>query len=227
MIPKKIYYCWFGNGEKPEKVKKCIQSWQKFCPDYEIIECNEDNFDINLMTFTSQAYKEKRYAFVSDVARLYMLYNFGGVYMDTDVEVIKPLDGFMTHKAFMGFENDSFVNSGQILASEKGNKLIGEMIKVYEKTVFIDETGEVKTLGCPVVNTKILVENGLKLNGKMQTIKGMVVYPADYFNPLDSATDRLKLTENTHTIHWYSQSWMSKGTRIANKIKKLIRRIYR
>ena len=112
MIPKKIHYFWFGGNEKPKSVKKCIDSWKKYCPDYEVIEWNESNFDIRCMPFVEQAYEAKKYAFVSDVARLMMIYEYGGIYMDTDVEVIKPLDNLLENKAYMGFENDENVASG-------------------------------------------------------------------------------------------------------------------
>ena len=113
MIPRKIHYFWFGGNEKPAKVKKCINSWKKYCPDYELVEWNESNFDVHCMPFVEQAYNAKKYAFVSDVARLIVVYEQGGIYMDTDVEVIKPLDDLLENKAYMSFENNENVNTGQ------------------------------------------------------------------------------------------------------------------
>lgn len=226
MIPKIIHYCWFGGNEFSPKVKKCIDSWKRFCPDYQIIQWNEKNFDINCMDFTKGAYEAKKYAFVSDVARLVGVNQIGGIYMDTDVEVIKSLDPLLSDQAFIGFENNHFVNTGQIIASEKDNPLITQMIKRYQKEDFFNADGTMNLLGCPIVNTEILEKNGLIKNGEKQTVKGMVVYPADYFNPLDSSTDELKLTENTYSIHWYSQSWVSRKDRIRSKIVRRLHRVF-
>ena len=131
MIPKKIYYCWFGGKPLPKLAKKCIKSWKKFLPDYEIIECNENNFDLNCCDYVREAYDNKKYAFVTDYVRLYMLYKEGGIYMDTDVEVLKNLDCFLNEKAFSGFENEKYVPTG-LMASEKGNEIIGELLNYYD-----------------------------------------------------------------------------------------------
>lgn len=226
MIPKIIHYCWFGNGEKPQKVNECIKSWEKYCPDYEIIEWNEKNFDVNCMRFTKGAYKEKKYAFVSDVARLFAIYQMGGIYMDTDVEVLKNMDDLLGDKGFIGFENDDYVNTGQIVAAEKNFDIIKQMINRYEQETFYNDDGSLNILGCPRVNTEILLKNGLVQNGKKQIVNSMVVYPADFFNPLDSSTDLLKVTENTYSIHWYSQSWCSKKDRIRSKIVRRLHRVF-
>ena len=116
MIPKAIHYCWFGGGKKPKLAKKCIESWKRFCPDYEIKEWNEDNFDFTVMPFMAEAYKAKKYAFVSDVARLLVLEKYGGIYFDTDVELIKDISPLINDDGFIGFENDMYVNSGQVIA---------------------------------------------------------------------------------------------------------------
>ena len=123
MIPKIIHYCWFGRGEMPPLAKKCIKSWKKYCPDYEIKEWNEDNFDLDMYPYAREAYDNRKFAFVTDVVRLYAIYTEGGIYMDTDVEVLKPLDSFLKHIAFSGYENDTLVPTG-IMASEKGAKWI-------------------------------------------------------------------------------------------------------
>lgn len=225
MIPKKIHYFWFGGNEKPKSVVKCIDSWKKYCPDYEIIEWNETNFDVHCMPFVEQAYEAKKYAFVSDVARLIVVYEQGGIYMDTDVEVLKPLDDLLKNKAYMSFENDEYVNSGQGFGSQAGVQFFKEHIDEYRNEVFIKEDGSFNMLGCPRVATRLLEKKGIELNGKEQIIDDVHIYPAEYFNPYDSATGNLKKTENTYSIHWYDASW-SDTSQTQLKINRLIRRIF-
>lgn len=224
MIPKKIHYFWFGGNEKPKSVVKCIDSWKKYCPDYEIIEWNETNFDVHCMPFVEQAYEAKKYAFVSDVARLIVVYEQGGIYMDTDVEVLKPLDDLLKNKAYMSFENDEYVNSGQGFGSQAGVHFFKEHIDEYRNEVFIKEDGSFNMLGCPRVATRLLEKKGIELNGKEQFIDDVHIYPAEYFNPYDSATGDLKKTENTYSIHWYDASW-SDTSQSRLKINRFIRRI--
>ena len=140
MIPKKIHYCWFGRGEKNKLYLSCIESWKKHFPDFEIIEWNEDNFDVNCNDYVREAYESKKYAFVTDYVRLYVLYNYGGIYMDTDVEVLKPLDPFLEHPAFSGFENNDSVPTG-IMAARKKNKWIKDLLNEYNDLKFIKEDG--------------------------------------------------------------------------------------
>lgn len=225
MIPKKVHYCWFGNGPKGKKELKCIESWKKFCPDYEIIEWNETNVDLDMMPFVKEAYNAKKYAFVSDVVRLWVLINHGGIYFDTDVEVIKPFDCFLNHKGFIGFENSDYLNTGQCVGAEKGNEIIREMFEYYKDIHFFNEDGSYNLLGCPKVNTEILSKHNLIKNDQYQEIEGFAIYPAEYFNPYDDPTGRLNITENTHSIHWYSKSWLDKKTVLRSKISKPIHRI--
>lgn len=225
MIPKKIHYFWFGGNEKPKSVVKCIDSWKKHCPDYEIIEWNENNFDIHCMPFVEQAYDAKKYAFVSDVARLIVVYEQGGIYMDTDVEVIKPLDDLLKNKAYMGFENDKNVASGLGFGSQAGVQFFKEHIDEYRDEVFIKEDGSFNMLGCPRVATRLLEKKGIELNGKEQIIDDVRIYPAEYFNPYDSITGVLKKTPNTYSIHWYDASW-SDTSQSRLKINRFIRRIF-
>ncbi|MBQ8830079.1 MAG: glycosyl transferase [Oscillospiraceae bacterium] len=225
MIPKTIHYCWFGGNEKPKSAVKCINSWKKHCADFEIIEWNEDNIDIDKCPkYIRDAYAAKKYAFVSDYVRLKVLFDNGGFYMDTDVELLKPLAQFLGDKAVIGFENDEFVNSGQMLASEDGHPIIEEMMKVYENIAFYGEDGKMFLLGCPHVNTDVLVNHGLVKNGKEQMIADVHVYPEDWFNPLDSATGVLCKTENTVSVHWYSMSWISPAKQLRVKIMRRVRR---
>jgi len=225
MIPKKIHYFWFGGNPKPDSVQKCINSWKKFCPDYEIIEWNENNFDIHCMTFIEQAIEAKKYAFASDVARLIVVYENGGLYFDTDVEIIKNFDTLLNNKVFFGFENNNFVNSGQGFGAEKEHPFIKEHIDEYKNEVFLNEDGTYNMLGCPIVATRLLKKRGLVLNGCEQVVDGVRIYPADYFNPYDSITGKLAKTENTYSIHWYDASWSDTSTSRL-KLNRLLRRIF-
>ena len=193
MIPKAIHYCWFGGGKKPKLSKKCIESWKRFCPDYEIKEWNEDNFDFTVMPFMTEAYKAKKYAFVSDVARLLVLEKYGGIYFDTDVELIKDISPLMNDDGFIGFENDMYVNSGQVIACVPNNPIISEMISAYEKLHFTNTDGSYNIVACPHLNSDAMERFGLIRNGKEQIVAGIHVYPAEYFNPRSSITGKLSL----------------------------------
>ena len=225
MIPKIIHYCWFGRGEKPELAKKCIARWKKFCPDFEIREWNEDNCDYLAMPFMAEAYAAKKYAFVSDVMRLIVLEQHGGVYFDTDVEVVRDISPLLDDEGFIGFENEQYVNSGQVVAAEAHHPVIQAMIEEYKKLHFTNADGSLNTVGCPRLNTDVMERFGLVRNGQEQLVAGIHVYPADYFNPLDSVTGKLTKTENTYSIHWYSMSWLPKRTQIRARIGRVIRRI--
>ncbi len=225
MIPKIIHYFWFGKKPKGKKETKCIESWKKYCPDYEIKEWNESNVDLNIMPFVKEAYEAKKYAFVSDVLRLGVLYNEGGIYFDTDVELVRNFDDLLDNAGFIGFENNSFVNTGQGVGAEKGNPIIKEMFDYYKGVNFLNKDGSLNPLGCPIVNTKILTDRGLVLNGEKQNINGFVVFPADYFNPYNDSLGKLYKTENTYSIHWYSKSWMSKKSIFRSKLSKPLHRL--
>ena len=222
MIPKKIHYCWFGRGEKPKLAKKCIASWKKYCPDYEIIEWNEDNFDINMNGYTKMCYEQKKYAFLTDYLRLIIIEKYGGIYFDTDVEILKSFDNLLENKGFLGFENNWYVNTGE--GFEAHNIVVQQMLKEY--SILLDGKHDVK--GCPELNTKALIKYGLILNGEHQLVHGIEVYPVDYFNPRNSVTGEVKKTKNTYSIHWYSASWLPWYKRIrliiTRKIRSIIRR---
>lgn len=207
-IPKTIHYCWFGRKPKPEQALTCIESWKKHCPEYELIEWNEDNFDINQNLYVKQAYEAKKFAFVTDYVRLYALYNYGGIYMDTDVEVVKPLDRFLVHSAFSGFENNNCIPTG-IMAAEKGNQWVKDLLDEYKDVKFIKEDGEYDLTTNVVRITNLTKEKyGIKLESSYQDLNDIVVmYPYDYFCPKDWYTGKINCTENTHTIHHFSGSW--------------------
>ena len=225
MLPKIIHYCWFGRGEKPVLAQKCIDSWRKFCPDFEIREWNEDNCDYLAMPFMMEAYAAKKYAFVSDVMRLIVLEQYGGVYFDTDVELVRDIAPLMDDEGFIGFENDQYVNSGQGIAAMPHHPVVQAMIEAYRKLHFTSVDATINAVGCPHLNTDVMERYGLVRNGKEQRVAGIHVYPAEFFNPLDSVTGKLTKTENTYSIHWYSMSWLPKSVRIKSRMGRMVRRI--
>lgn len=221
MIPKKIHYCWFGQGKLSSKARKCIQSWKKYCPDYEIIEWNENNFNVNQNEYTKKVYREKKYAFLSDYARLKIIYEHGGIYLDVDVEVVKSFDDLLNNKAYFGFESEKFTNTGAGFGAEKGNNAVKVLLEQYDQ--LLDGTKD--TIGCPILNTQALVKLGLKLNNQLQELDDCTVYPSDYFDPYDDPTGRLNKTKNTHSIHWYAKSWLDKKTVIKSILTKPLHRL--
>ena len=231
MIPKKIHYCWFGRNPLPESALKCIASWRKYLPGYEIIEWNEDNFDVNAITYTAQAYEAKKYAFVSDYARFKILYDHGGLYFDTDVEVIRPIDDIIAKGPFMGFEINPAdgkdignVAPGLGLGVNPGNGLYNDILDTYSTFSFLNPDGSLNLKTIVKYTTEILAGHGLKPTSGIQYVAGTYIYPADYFNPLDDATGRLHITDNTRTIHWFAKSWCGvspwrvKISRLAHRI---------
>lgn len=230
MIPKIIHYCWFGKGEKPRYVAKCIASWRKYLPDYEIKEWNESNFDINLNQFTKGAYSAQKYAFVSDVARFWILYNHGGLYFDTDVEVIKGFDDIIANGAFMGVEMPSVngstpaVNPGLALGAEKGNFVIKAILDHYQTLSFnLDESRIAND--SVVIHTSAVLSRQFCLcpSNDIQYLQGVTIYPVDYFNPFNDITGVLTKTSNTHSIHWFAKSWIDKPM-IYFRITRLLHR---
>ncbi len=219
MIPKKIHYCWFGGNPLPELAQKCIESWKKYCPDYEIIEWNEANFDVRCNQYCSEAYDAKKWAFVSDVARLYALVTEGGIYMDTDVEVTKPLDEFLELEAFSGFESYDRILTG-IMAATKGQKMFTELLEDYEGDSFFNEDGTPNLSTNVERITKNCLKHGLVLNNTKQTVNGFTLFPNDYFCPKDCVTKALNITENTHTIHYFDGSWLSEEDKCMANLKE-------
>lgn len=225
MIPKIIHYCWFGRGDLPPFAKKCIESWKKYCPDYEIKEWNEDNFDINSNLYVKEAYQNKKFAFVTDYVRLYAMYTYGGIYMDTDVELVKNLDEFLDNQAFSGFENDKRIPTG-IMASEQGFELFKYLLSYYNNRSFIKTDGSFDMTTNVSIITDMLTEKGFTADGKFQVVEGFALYPQDYFCPYDNGTGVLNKTKNTAAIHWFNKSWVSKNERIRIKITRPFHRLF-
>lgn len=223
LIPKQIHYCWFGKGRKPNLALRCIESWRKYCPDYGITEWNESNFDMDRFPYAKEAYTTGKYAFVADVARLYALYSKGGIYLDTDVEVLRPLDVFLTDHAFSGFESGALISTG-IMGAEEGNPWIRDLLQSYATRHFLREDGSLDYTPNTQAITRISLEkHGLRLNGQRQELKGgVVVYPKDYFCPKDSGTDKIALTDNTYAIHYYSASWFTPAQHMKRRVVKAL-----
>lgn len=225
MIPKVIHYCWFGRKELPRKAQKCILSWKKYCPDYDIIEWNEDNFDVNQHPYLKWCYENKKWAFLSDLARLIIVKKNGGIYFDTDVEVIAPFDDMRKYDAFFAFENKKNVASGLGFGASVGHPMVVAMIEQYNN-LQCDSEGSIKMVGCPILNTQALLPFGLKLNGKKQEINGAIILPMDYMNPYDDPTGYLNKTENTISIHWYTKSALTRRDIFRSNLTRPFHRIF-
>ncbi|EGC77193.1 glycosyltransferase family 32 protein [Treponema denticola] len=207
MIPKVIHYCWFGGNPLPETALRCIESWKKYCPGYEIKEWNEKNYDVNKITYMSEAYRSKKYAFVSDYVRFDILYKYGGIYFDTDVEVIKPIDKIIEKGAFFGMETVGTVNPGLGIAAFAGDPLYAEILESYEKSSFFKPNGKHDLTTIVERVTGILCKHGFLKENKIQLVKNINIYPIDYFNPKDPRTGIISITSNTYTIHHFDASW--------------------
>ncbi len=209
MIPKIIHYCWFGRNPMPELAEKCIKSWKKYCPDFEIIQWNEDNFDISACPlYVRQAYEHKKWAFVTDYVRLKVVYDQGGVYLDTDVELRKKLDPLLKWKAYFGFGEQGKVGTGLGFGAEKGAPILEELMADYEGVPFVLEDGSFDRTTCPNRNTPVFKRHGLRTDNTYQELPGSIaVLPMEYLCPIDYDTGIKKLTPNTISIHWFSGSW--------------------
>lgn len=208
MIPKILHYCWFGKKPLSDFTLKCIESWKKYCPDYQIREWNEGNFNIDENLYAKEAYEAKKYAFVSDYARVKILYEYGGIYLDTDVEILQNLDPFLKHNVFSGFETEKQALTA-VWGSKKGDKNLKEILQYYDDRRFVLNNGLYDNTTNVTIFTKIFLKKGLILNNKLQTINGFTIYPSDFFCPKDVVTKEINITENTYTIHHFDGSWLS------------------
>ena len=230
MIPKIIHYCWFGRNPLPELAVKCIASWKKFLPDYEIKEWNEDNFDVNIIPYTQEAYKVKKYAFVSDYARFWILYKYGGLYFDTDVEVIKPMDDIIAKGPFMGCENEAGnggamslgVNPGLGLGVNPGLGLYKEVLDLYGRLHFIEKDNSFNLKTVVSYTTEILCNHGLRTTNEIQECAGIWIYPKEYFCPIDYETKKRIDTYRTYTVHHYAASWHGRKEKLQRLLFRVI-----
>ncbi len=235
MIPKTIHYCWFGHGPLPELAQKCLASWRKYLPDYEIKEWNEDNFDVNIIPYTAEAYRAGKFAFVSDYARFWVLYRYGGVYFDTDVEVIRPMDDIIERGNFMGFETDptpgcrkagaseASANPGLGLGVASGLGLVKKMLDFYEGKHFVFEENMRNQITVVHIATEVLLQCGLRMVKGIQKVEDdCYIYPAEYFCPINVTTGRLHVTPNTRTIHHYAGTWTNRKFSLAELLKRIL-----
>lgn len=221
-IPKVIYYCWFGRGKMPKLAEKCIRSWKKYCPDYKIVCITEDNFDVNQNQYAKQAYEAGKWAFVSDYARLKVLYDEGGVYFDTDVELIKPIDELVKEGGYMGFDDNNLVSTGLGFACQKGNELVAALLRDYDDINFILPDNSYDTTPCPDRNTKTMFSLGLDVSAKNQVFMGIKMLPEDYLCPIKYYTGKKVITKNTYSIHHFSASWTTPTAKRTLLVKRII-----
>lgn len=260
MIPKIIHYCWFGGNPLPESAKKCIASWRKFLPDYEIWQWSEaplnvnvnDNddaltahrsplnciadkvmeFNVNIIPYTKEAYEAKKYAFVSDYARYDILHQYGGVYFDTDVEVIAPMDDIIEKGPYMGIEVPAkeevtpMVNPGLGIGAPAGLPFYKKVLDYYSTLHFLGEDGKPNEVTIVTHTSKVLAESGMNSVNEIQQVAGIWIYPVDYFNPLNDLTGKIEMTQNTRSIHWYSKTWLNQKDSMRNKITRILHRFF-
>lgn len=208
-IPKVIHYCWFGRQQIPNQYKKWMESWKYYCPDYEIIEWNEDNYDVHKNKYSSQAYEKKKWAFVSDYARIDIVNEYGGVYLDTDVELIKNIDILLMNEAFCSFETIQYVNYGLGFGAKKNNSILSELKEYYSSANFILEKGKLDQTPCPIIQTEVMKRHELKCNGEFQVVDGMTVYPSSVLCGMSPYSFRVKKDlKDSYAIHHYAGSWV-------------------
>lgn len=234
MIPKVIHYCWFGGNPLPDVGTRCIESWKKFFPNYEIKEWNEKNFNLESCDYVKEAYQAKKWAFVSDYARFWILYQYGGIYFDTDVEVIKDMTDIVEAGAFMGCEisdtnTSTFtigVNPGLGIGVQPGLSLYKEILEIYQKEHFIDNAGNYNYKTVVDRTTEVLIKYGFKALESVQRVAEISIYPKEYFCPMDYTTGKLEITDKSYSIHWYDASWLDEKMKIRRQKSEKIRKLF-
>lgn len=225
MIPKKIHYCWFGGNPLPRVAEECMASWHRVMPEAEIIRWDESNYDVTAVPYVAAAYKAKKWAFVSDYVRLDVIYREGGIYLDVDVELLKPLDPLLTGRAFCGREDEMKVATGLILAAEAGHPVIKGMRDAYLMYSFRDGIGNFSSPACPVLQTAYLQPLGLRpMKFGCQDIQDLRVYPQEYFNPVDEYGVP-RLTSNSYCLHHAMASWLPAKWRFFKAIRRTAERL--
>lgn len=224
MIPKKIHYCWFGGKPKPRLAEKCIASWQKFCPGFEIVEWNESNYDVTAHPYAESCFRRGMWAFLSDYVRLDAVFREGGLYFDTDVELIRDPSELLSEHAFFAFESDAYVNTGLGFGAEAGHESLVAMLDEYNRV--IEGGSDFSPIGCPTLNTQALVKLGLVKNGIEQRLNDIRILPADYMNPFDDPTGRLMVTNRTVSIHWCAKSALKPSDRLRSRLTRPLHRMF-
>lgn len=212
-IPKMIHYCWFGGNPKSDSVKKCIQSWRKKCPNYSIVEWNEENFSISdCPAYVREAYAAGKWAFVTDYVRLKIIYEHGGIYLDTDVELLRDLEPLLNHSAYFGFEAKKIVNTGLGFGAEKGCAILQELMEIYSLIHFKNSDGSYNLTPCPELNANVFLKRGLVSNDQRQVLHGdILILPTICLSPCDFETRIVRKGKDTFSIHWYQASWKTES----------------
>lgn len=224
MIPKIIHYIWIGGKPLPKLAEKCIKSWKVYCPDYEIKKWDESNLNLTKYEFVQEAYKANKYAFASDVLRADILYNHGGIYLDVDVELIKPIDEFLNLSSFAGIETSSLIGPGLIWGAKAGDAHMKAIIEIYKNTKF--DIDNMMQLTSPKIFTSYFEKLGFEKTNKTQNVSGVTFFSSQYFSPIDTITNKKTITKNTVSIHWYEASWYTKKKKVIYKTKKYLNRIF-
>ena len=225
-IPKKIHYIWFGQGEKSELIQKCMQTTRDMLPDWDIIEWNEENYDINSCAYMKEAYEQKKYAFASDYARFDLLYKYGGIYLDTDVELLKSFpDSFLDYNGFTGVESNNKIAPGLVFACEAGNPIVKEIIEMYQQDHFVDTKGSINTRTVVDRVTDVFYRHGFVKDGNEQELDGFHVFPSEYFCAYDFVTKEFTITEKTISIHHYTATWLTPQKRVKKAVQDTLRKI--
>lgn len=226
MIPKVIHYCWFGKNPKDKVVKKCIESWYKYCPNYKIIEWNESNFNINENDFINEAYKAKKWAFVSDYVRLKVLYEYGGIYCDADLELIKNIDDLLVYGAFSGYQNIEEIPTGIIGAVQK-NKWIEHLLSYYNNRHFVYDKGYDMRTNVSIITEMTKLKYNLLLNNRIQVFgDSCILFPQDYLCAKSSRSGKITVTKNTYAIHHFNGSWIDENVKMKLIVRKFLNRIF-
>jgi mannosyltransferase OCH1-like enzyme len=220
-IPKTIHYCWFGSKPLPAKYTKFIASWKEKMPDYEFKLWNESNFDVNICEFTKQVAQSQKWGFIVDYIRAWAVYNYGGIYLDTDVEVLRSFDDLLENECFAGFEDEKFVNPGSIFGGQKNCAVAKELLEFYSTYNFIKENGKPNTTPSPIIFTNLLLKHGLQQNNSFQKLENFTAYPTEFFCPA-TIFGKHQITKNTFSIHHFENSWGSPAQKFRGTIKKIL-----
>lgn len=224
MIPKIIHYCWFGGNELSKDAKRYIEIWHSLCPEYQIIEWNETNFDVESVPYVREAYEKRKWAFVSDYARLYALKKYGGIYLDTDVEILKPLDALLYNKAFIGAESKYSICTA-VIGAEKDASFIGELMSLYDGIHFVNKQKIDLTPNSQRVFEYLISVYDYKETSSPIKYENCTLYPKDYFSPINCYTYEQEITQNTYCVHQFAGTWKNKREMFSNKLKAIVTRI--
>lgn len=205
-IPKIIHYCWLSGDPYPNDIQECIDSWHEHLPDYDFMLWDMNNFDVSSVPYVKQAVDARKWAFASDYIRLWAIYNYGGIYLDSDIKVLKSFDGLLSEKAFTAFESGGRI-AAWIFGGEKGAPIFKELLDYYKDRNFLREDGSLEQIPNTIPTTKILVNHGLKACNKVQRLDDITVFTEDYFSPFNPWTKKTVITDNSYAMHLFKGAW--------------------